>query len=285
MLDAAIQNFFHFLPARVGDDAAIAEGPRAPFGTLLKPAENFSIGVNLRRVAHEVGLRELGHGITVARKGAGIDRVTHLVARIARTPVRVIHHERARLSENLIPHVERRPHGEAAITGSGMNVDLLKPGGVKNFSVGDAIESHAAGETHRLHACSFGELAQHPEINFFEARLQRGSEITVALLERLIRTAYRSEVASHFGREQFSKSGGLVGFGPAHFRSGAMMGEVVEAETETVGARLFVKADDIAKSFKIIGLTVGAKAHHFVFIAEFQEAEILRDSAVKKSQR
>src|ERR1700737_5027188 len=166
-----------------------------------------------------------------------------------------------------------------------MNVDLLKTGGVKNFSVSNAVESHAPSETDGLHACSFGELAQHPEINFFEARLQRRSEITMALLERLIRTPHRSEVASQFGREQFAKSGGFVGFRPAHFRSSAMVGEVVEAETETVTTRIFVEADDVAKGFKLIGPAIGAEAHHFVFIAEFQEAEILGDGAVKKSQR
>src|ERR1700736_892157 len=76
MLDAAIQNFFHFRTTGIGDDAAIAEGPRSPFGTVLKPAENFSIGNNLRSVAHEVRLSEFGDGITVTRKGAGIDGVT-----------------------------------------------------------------------------------------------------------------------------------------------------------------------------------------------------------------
>src|ERR1700737_1262163 len=80
MLNSAIQNFFHFRPPRVGDDAAIAERPRSPFRAVLKPAENFSIGDDLRSVAHEVRLSEFGDGITVARKGAGIDRVTHLVA-------------------------------------------------------------------------------------------------------------------------------------------------------------------------------------------------------------
>src|ERR1700688_481739 len=35
----------------------------------------------------------------------------------------------------------------------------------------------------------------------------------------------------------------------------------------------------------MLGLAISAEAHHFVFIAEFQEAEILRDGAVKKPQR
>src|ERR1700720_1592472 len=152
-----------------------------------------------------------------------------------------------------------------------MNVNLLKSGGVKNFSVGDAIEGYAASKTHGLHACSGGELAQHPEVNLFEARLERGSEITVARLERLFRTAHWPEMASQFGRKKFAERGSFVGFGPAHFGSSAVVGEVVEAEAETVDARIFVEADDVAKRCEMLGLAVGAEAHHFVFIAEFQE--------------
>src|ERR1700730_110430 len=159
------------------------------------------------------------------------------------------HDERARLPENLIPDVKRRAHRQAAIPRSGMNVDLLKTGGVKNFSVGDAIDRHATSEADGLHACCFGELAQHPEVNLFEAGLKRGSEITVALLKRLIGPAHRSELASQFRREQFSESGSFVGFCPAHFRSGAMVGEVVEPEAKAVSARILFEADNVAKSF------------------------------------
>src|ERR1700675_309066 len=73
MLDAAIQNFFHLRTTWIGDDAAVAKGSRSPFGTALKPAENFSIGDNLRGIAHEVGFRKFGDEITVAHKGARID--------------------------------------------------------------------------------------------------------------------------------------------------------------------------------------------------------------------
>src|ERR1700722_281445 len=64
-----------------------------------------------------------------------------------------------------------------------------------------------------------------------------------------------------------------------------MVGEIVEAEPETVDARVFIEADDVAKGFQMLGLAISAEPHHFVFIAEFQEAKILRDSAVKKSKR
>src|SRR5690349_6418 len=44
VLDAAVENFLHFRTPRVGDDTAIAQRPRPPFGAALKPAEYLSIG-------------------------------------------------------------------------------------------------------------------------------------------------------------------------------------------------------------------------------------------------
>src|ERR1700730_7632337 len=79
VLDAAIQNFFHFRTTRIGDNAAIAERPRSPLGTVLEPTEDFSISNNLRGFAHEVRLSEFSDRITVTRKGAGIDSVSYLI--------------------------------------------------------------------------------------------------------------------------------------------------------------------------------------------------------------
>src|ERR1700720_3241288 len=64
-----------------------------------------------------------------------------------------------------------------------------------------------------------------------------------------------------------------------------MVDEIVEAEPETVGARIFIEANDVAKGFQMLRLAISAKAHYLVFVAEFQEAEILGGGAVKKSQR
>src|SRR6202044_1443076 len=53
MLDPAIEDLFHFGPARIGDDAAVAERSRSPLGCALKPADDFA-GGNVARG----GLRE-----------------------------------------------------------------------------------------------------------------------------------------------------------------------------------------------------------------------------------
>src|SRR5580704_12989295 len=43
MLDPAIQNVFHFRPARVGKNASLPQRARAPFNASLKPAQYFSV--------------------------------------------------------------------------------------------------------------------------------------------------------------------------------------------------------------------------------------------------
>ena len=64
-----------------------------------------------------------------------------------------------------------------------------------------------------------------------------------------------------------------------------MVREIVEAQAETVGARLFIEAHDVAKRIEMLGLPVSAQSHDFVFIAKFQEAQELGDRAVEKSER
>src|SRR5258708_7927344 len=73
VLDAAVQNFFHFGAARVGDDAAVAERAGAPFGAALIPAEDFSFGDDGGGAAQGVFFRELGERGAASRDGAGLD--------------------------------------------------------------------------------------------------------------------------------------------------------------------------------------------------------------------
>ncbi len=60
------------------------------------------------------------------------------------------------------------------------------------------------------------------------------------------------------------------------------MREIFKAEPE--GQRP-IGAHDAAKFVQISGLAIGGEAHHFVFIAELPEAEILRERGVIHPQR
>src|SRR5215831_3289614 len=64
-----------------------------------------------------------------------------------------------------------------------------------------------------------------------------------------------------------------------------MVRKVIEPEAEPVAAGAILETHDVAKEFQLFGLSVGGQPHDFVFVAKFQEAKILRDRAVKESQR
>ena len=62
------------------------------------------------------------------------------------------------------------------------------------------------------------------------------------------------------------------------------MGEIVEVQAETELAIVGAEAHDIAKGVEILRLAVRSETHHFVFVAEFQEAEILGHGAVVEAE-
>src|SRR5437879_13668988 len=61
------------------------------------------------------------------------------------------------------------------------------------------------------------------------------------------------------------------------------MREVFEAQVEA--GELAVLAQNVAKYFKLLRLTVRGQAHHFVFVTELRKAEILCDCRVVQTER
>src|SRR5258708_2862425 len=159
----------------------------------------------------------------------------------------MVHHKGARLAELLMPHVICGAHREARVPRRRMNVDLLERSRIKNFPARHAIESHTPGETNGLESRSLGKLFQHAEINFFEPRLQRTSEIAVPVLQRFFWSAHRSQALRHFIRKHLAEYRRLVGFRPGHFRAGAVMREVIEPQAETIAVGAALKTQDVAK--------------------------------------
>src|SRR5205823_14028578 len=133
-----------FRTARVGNDTAVAKRPRTPFGAALKPAENFSIGDDPGGAAGKFFFAQLRDGIAAFCQPVCINFAADFLASISRSPVGMLHHERTRLAEFLMPDVVRGADCQASISCRRMNINLLERGCVKYFSVRDAIESHAA---------------------------------------------------------------------------------------------------------------------------------------------
>src|SRR5260370_1157475 len=197
----------------------------------------------------------------------------------------MIHHEAAWLSEFLMPDVVRGADGQAPVSCSRVNVDLVKRCRVKYFSVRHAIESHPTGKANGLEPRALGKLFQHAEINLFEPRLQRTSKIAVPFLQRLFGSANRPQALSHFIRKHSAERRRFIGFGPGHLRARAVMQEVIQPQAEAVTVGAAIKTQNVAKSAELFRVAVGGEPPDFVLVAKFQEAEILRHRAVKQSQR
>src|SRR5258707_1053912 len=87
VLDAAVENFFHFRAARVGDDAAVAKRAGAPFGAALIPAEDFSFGDDGGGAAQEFFFLKFGDGVAALRNTAGLYGGANFFGRIGGAPI------------------------------------------------------------------------------------------------------------------------------------------------------------------------------------------------------
>ena len=283
MFDAAIQHVFHFGAARIGENAALAKRARAPFDAALKPAEDFALGDVARGDAQQSSFIEvLGdlHVVTARREflhgGANLHR------RKLRAPSGVVHHEFARAAEDLVIHGERSADGKTSVARGRLNINALERRVIEYFSVGDAIKSHAAREAERFFAGFFGEGAPVRGENFFERGLHAGREIVVALLERLVGEARGAEAFFEIRRKKPAENGSAVGITPGHVRALRLVREIFQAQAE--GKRR-VHVNDAAKFFEEFRLAVGSEAHHFVFVAKFPEADVLRERGVIHAER
>ena len=99
----------------------------------------------------------------------------------------------------------------------------------------------------------------------------------MAIGKRLFGGTGGAEAAFEKFREHAAKHGGLIGFAPAHFRAGALMREIIQAEAET---RAAIGQHDAAKFIEKFRLAVSGEAHHFIFVAKFPKAEILGERGV-----
>src|SRR5260370_35934 len=122
---------------------------RAEISAALKPAEIFPIGDYGGGTQRQLFFAQFGDGIATLRQSVRIDCAPDLFTRVSWSPVGVIHHEGARLTEFLMPDVVRGADRQATVYRRRMNVDLLERRRVKNFPVRDAIESYATGKAHR----------------------------------------------------------------------------------------------------------------------------------------
>src|SRR5262249_1875397 len=147
-LDLRIENSLHVSTSRIADDRAVAERPRTPFHTPLKPAHHLAFCNLGRRASTQDGLicdlgdRAAGRMdlvLPVCKQRCNVSRLKF------RTPISVIHHERTPIAQ-LMPYSKRCPDRAPCIARSRLHVDAPKWRRPTHFTVGHRIHGAATGE-------------------------------------------------------------------------------------------------------------------------------------------
>ena len=104
-----------------------------------------------------------------ARRCPVIDRAYRLEQRfniailVGRTPERMIHHERPRISQTLMPDKICRAERRAVIGSARLNVNFLERCSRANLSIRNAVHGAASGQAQMLRFCPFPQVVEDME--------------------------------------------------------------------------------------------------------------------------
>src|SRR5579872_539038 len=150
MFDAAVERFLHLSAARIGEDAAVPQGTRAPFSASLVPADNFPLGDVFGCSVHECVFLEFGDLNIFRIRAAARNGFANIVRRKTGAPEGMTHLKAARFSEDLMVYGKRGAEREAAIASGRLDVDALERRAFENLPISDAIESDATRQAKRF---------------------------------------------------------------------------------------------------------------------------------------
>ncbi len=176
--------------------------------------------------------------------------------------------------------VERGAQRRAGVARGGLDEDLLDVGALEELAVGERVQGAAARERQPPAAARRQRAADEGEEALLVDLLQRRRHVAVPLLELVARLPARPEQRLELGREQNAQLWRAVL--PRHLHAGVEVAEVTQVETERAVVH---RAHDLAQLADEAGLAVGREPHHLVFVAEAEEAEVLRDGGVENPQR
>src|SRR5439155_24322508 len=111
-------------PTGIGEDAAVAEGPRPPLETALRRADDRPLG---ERVDHPLAEAPFVTDLLGGQAVLG-DRRTGVLAAVGLPPVGVLHHEAPRLAEYAMVGPQRGSDRPPAVARGGLDVQLCERG-------------------------------------------------------------------------------------------------------------------------------------------------------------
>ena len=218
-------------PARVGDDRAVAERPRAELHPALEPADDVALGDPLGDVREE-----LPSSSRCGSKPAARSAASALVVGVLRPGVRVLHHEAARVAELLVPDVVRGADRDAGVARGRLDVDALESvsGRIRPFAT--AFSATPPARQRFVEPGAPVRRADEVEVRLLEHRLERGGDVLVVRFVSSVRGSRARPNACRSGREDAPDRRRLLV--PRHVDAFLVVREVVELELEEVAVEL-----------------------------------------------
>ena len=192
----------------------------------------------------------------------------------------MLHHERPRLPQLLVPDVVGGADGDSGVTRGRLHVDALELGLRANATVRDRVQGDAAGEAEILGAGAPVRCAHEVQVRLLEHPLERGGDVAVSLGQLAPRLAGGAERLLHPVREESPDRGRLLV--PRHVDALLVVHEEVELELEPVAVELHQLAHSIEE---LLGVAVRRETHHLALVAVLREPEPLRDGRVEDPER
>ena len=156
MLDAAVQDILHPGPARVRQQAAIAERARPELGSPLKPADHTLFGEKSCRLAADVR-RWRRRGLDANQKSRR--GVFDIPIGVTSAEIGMIHDEATALLQDFQIAVISAADCNAVIAGRRLNPDILESGLQRYPAIGHAVQRDAAGHAQISGAGGFAQPA------------------------------------------------------------------------------------------------------------------------------
>jgi hypothetical protein len=98
VLNAPVENLFHFGPSRIGKNASVAKRPWTPFDATLKPANHFAGGDVISGCSKQFLFAKFLDALTLIRRANAVNRTSNLLRGEFRPPSCVLHDEFPRTS-------------------------------------------------------------------------------------------------------------------------------------------------------------------------------------------
>src|SRR6516165_3194105 len=196
-----------------------------------------------------------------------------------RPPVRMVHYKPA-LSAKLVPDCKCRTNCAARIAGRRLHVNASKGRHPPHLSIGNGVHRAAARQREVGESRSLLQTTEQVKERFLVHGLRGTSNVSMAVLERLVRQTPRPEEILERGGKQVAEFRRPVR--PFISYVLTMVAEEFQIEFEATSGE---QAHNLAHGVDQPEMAIRREAHHLIFVAIMRKAEILRERLIENTER